>query len=53
MASNCKYAKDILINFGFMSVWCAVQICFQEAFKIVSQQCSNVENNAFLTCIIA
>ena len=44
MASNCKYAKGILISSGFMSVWCVVQICFHEAFKIVSQQCYNVEN---------
>lgn len=29
-----------------MSVWCAVQICLQEAFKTVSQQCSNVENTS-------
>ena len=48
MASNCKYAKGILINFGFMSVWCAVQICFHEAFKIVSQQGCNVENTNHL-----
>lgn len=32
MASDGKYAKGILINLGFMSVWCAVQIYFQEAF---------------------
>lgn len=36
MACNCKYAKGILINLGFMSVWCAVQICSDEAFKTVS-----------------
>lgn len=46
MASSCKYAKGILINLGFMSVWCAVQICFQEAFKEVSQQYSNVMNTS-------
>lgn len=26
MASTCKYAKGILINLGFMSIWCVVEI---------------------------
>lgn len=43
MASNCKYAEGILINFGFMSVGCAVQISFQEAFWKIFQWCSNME----------
>lgn len=32
MDSDGKYAKGILINLGFMSVWCALQIYFQKAF---------------------
>lgn len=44
MASICKDAKTILINLGFMSIWCPLQTDFQEVCAAKFQQHSNVEN---------